>query len=98
MNGLARAGTCQLACRLLLSCASSIAEPDATGAPASSRALIESRKKAPIMASQGDPPSHPKASPRVPDSPRQVVHRLSLAPRVPRAQSLRALIARFLFP
>lgn len=50
------------------------------------------------MASQEDQPREQPEVSRAPGSPWQVVHRLSLAPKVPRSQSLRALIARVLFP
>ncbi len=50
------------------------------------------------MATQSEQPKQPSEAPRPHDSPRQVVHRLSPATRVPRSRSLRSLIARFLFP
>src|SRR5689334_12027433 len=50
------------------------------------------------MASQPDQSKHPGDAPRAPDTPWQVVHRLSPVPREPRSRSLRVLLARFLFP
>ncbi len=50
------------------------------------------------MPSQRDQPRPPSELPRPQNTPWQVVHQLSLAPRVPRSRALRSLIARFLFP
>jgi two-component system sensor histidine kinase KdpD len=49
------------------------------------------------MTSRQDQPGSPSEPPRH-DMPWQVVHRLALAPRVPRSHALRSLSARFLFP
>ncbi|HEU5200662.1 MAG TPA: DUF4118 domain-containing protein, partial [Ktedonobacterales bacterium] len=50
------------------------------------------------MASQRDQPRPPSELSRPHDTPWQVVHRLTLAPRVSRSHTLRSLMARFLFP
>jgi two-component system sensor histidine kinase KdpD len=50
------------------------------------------------MASQPEQPRQVPESPHSKPSPWQVVHRLSLPPRVPRSRSFLTIIARFLFP
>lgn len=60
--------------------------------------LVYNRKKALSMPSQRDQPGPPSELLRPQNTPWQVVHQLSLAPRVPRSHALRSLVTRFLFP